>query len=98
MKKILVPTDFSKHAEYALEVAANLAKKHKASLLVLHMMGLSESILTKDESQEMYEAIYYMKLVKKQLKKFTKNEVLRINLKQMKKLYMYYYEQRRKRS
>ncbi|MEY3500485.1 MAG: hypothetical protein RL308_2154, partial [Bacteroidota bacterium] len=27
MKRILVPTDFSKHAEYALRVAAQIAKK-----------------------------------------------------------------------
>jgi len=27
MKRILVPTDFSKHAEYALKVAAQIAKK-----------------------------------------------------------------------
>ncbi|WP_309597735.1 universal stress protein [Flavobacterium oreochromis] len=27
MKRILVPTDFSQHAEYALKVAAQFAKK-----------------------------------------------------------------------
>ena len=29
MKRILVPTDFSKHAEYALKVAAQIAKKNE---------------------------------------------------------------------
>ena len=31
MKKILIPTDFSQHAEYALKVAAQIAKKHNVS-------------------------------------------------------------------
>ncbi|QNJ99065.1 universal stress protein [Constantimarinum furrinae] len=70
MKKILIPVDFSEHSEYALEVAANLAKKHKASLVILHMMGLSEAVLTRDESQEMLEAIYYMKLAEKRFSEF----------------------------
>ena len=35
MKKILVPTDFSKEAEYALRVAAQLAKKHDAEIYLL---------------------------------------------------------------
>jgi hypothetical protein len=29
MKKILVPVDFSKHSEHAMEVAASIAKKAK---------------------------------------------------------------------
>ncbi|MGB5556156.1 MAG: universal stress protein [Flavobacteriaceae bacterium] len=65
MKKILVPIDFSEHSEYALEVAANMAKKKKSEILLLHMLGLSEAVLTKDESQEFAEAQYYMKLAKK---------------------------------
>src|SRR5680860_362308 len=70
MNKILVPVDFSKHSEYALEVAATLAKKKKAEIIVLHMMGLSEAVLTKDESQEFMEAQYYMKMVKKRFDMF----------------------------
>ncbi len=40
MKRILVPTDFSLHAENALRVAANLAKKHNGEIYLLHMLGL----------------------------------------------------------
>lgn len=76
MKKILIPTDFSEHSEYALEVGASLAKKHNASLVILHMMGLSEAVLTRDESQEMYEAIYYMKLAKKRFDDFLDRDYL----------------------
>ncbi|MES2545786.1 MAG: universal stress protein [Bacteroidota bacterium] len=40
MKKILVPTDFSKHAEYALKVAAQIAKKNNSEIFLLHMIEL----------------------------------------------------------
>lgn len=70
MNKILVPIDFSEHACYALEVAAQIAKQQNASITVLHMLGQSESFLTKDESQEYEEAMYYMKLAKKRFKDF----------------------------
>jgi nucleotide-binding universal stress UspA family protein len=76
MKKILIPIDFSEHSEYALEVAATLAKEHKASLVVLHMMGLSQAILTKDESQEVFEAVYFMKLAQKRFNAFLNKEYL----------------------
>lgn len=77
MKSILVPVDFSEHAEHALEVAANFARKSNAQLLVLHMLGLSESYLTKDESQEMAEAHYYMKLAKKRFDSFLNKPYLK---------------------
>ncbi len=40
MKKILVPTDFSEHAEYALKVAAQIAKKNNGEIVLLHMLEL----------------------------------------------------------
>jgi nucleotide-binding universal stress UspA family protein len=40
MKRILVPTDFSIYAENALKAAAQLAKKHNAEILLLHMLEL----------------------------------------------------------
>ena len=40
MKRILAPTDFSIYAENALKAAAQLAKKHKAEILLLHMLEL----------------------------------------------------------
>ena len=40
MKKILVPTDFSDHAYYALQVAAQIAKKNGGEVLLLHMLEL----------------------------------------------------------
>ncbi len=70
MKRILVPVDFSQHAEYALEVAAILAKRFDSEILVLHMLGLSEAYLTKDEAQEAAEAHYYMKLARRRFDNF----------------------------
>lgn len=43
MKTILVPTDFSKHAENALKVAAQIAKKNNGNIILLHMLELSTS-------------------------------------------------------
>jgi len=40
MKKILVPTDFSDHAEYALKVAAKIAKEHDGEIFLLHLLEL----------------------------------------------------------
>lgn len=77
MKKILIPIDFSDFSENALEVAANLAKKFKADLIVLHMLGLSEAIFTKDEAQEFMEAQYYMKLAKRRFDDFLNKPFLK---------------------
>jgi len=40
MKKILVPTDFSDHAGYALQVAAQIARKNGGEIFLLHMLEL----------------------------------------------------------
>lgn len=77
MKKILVPVDFSEFSQNALEVAAQIAKKFDADLILLHMLGLSEAILTKNEAQEFMEAQYYMKLAKKRFNDFLKHPFLK---------------------
>lgn len=40
MKQILVPTDFSEHAEDALKVAAQIAQKNNSEIIILHMLEL----------------------------------------------------------
>ena len=40
MKKLLVPTDFSIHAENALKIAAKLAKKNNYEIHLLHMLEI----------------------------------------------------------
>lgn len=69
MKKIIVPIDFSEYSEYALETAAILAKKNNAEILALHMLELSEAILTKDSSDQM-ESLFFMKLAEKRFTEF----------------------------
>ncbi|MCC9168399.1 universal stress protein [Pontibacter harenae] len=40
MKRILVPTDFSEQAQYALEVAVNIARKTGATIKLLHVVEI----------------------------------------------------------
>ncbi len=77
MKKILVPIDFSEYSENALQAAAILAKQQNAEIIVLHMLGLSEAVLTKNEGQEVAEALYYMKLAEKRFETFLDKDYLK---------------------
>ncbi|WP_452219910.1 universal stress protein [Lacinutrix salivirga] len=77
MKKILVPTDFSKEAEQALKVAANIAKRHDCEIHLLHMLGLpvqQSDIL--GGSADLPEAMYFMKLAHKQFEELLAKEFL----------------------
>ncbi|QED38114.1 universal stress protein [Antarcticibacterium arcticum] len=71
MKKILVPTDFSEHAVHALKVAAQLAKRYKGEIFLLHMLELPLQLVGSSgspiggTSQNLPEALYFMKLAKK---------------------------------
>jgi len=40
VRRILVPVDFSRHADFVLEWAAHLAKEHSSRLLLLHAYHL----------------------------------------------------------
>lgn len=44
MKRILLPTDFSAHAEDALKVAAQIAKKNNSEIIILHMLELASQM------------------------------------------------------
>jgi nucleotide-binding universal stress UspA family protein len=44
MKRILVPTDFSDHAENALKAAAIIAKKNKCEIFLLHLLELPNNM------------------------------------------------------
>lgn len=84
MNRILVPVDFSEPSAYALEVASSIAKNQKAEIIVLHMLGLSEAVLNKDEIQEYEEARYYMELAKKRFQPFLDKPYLKhIKVKQI---------------
>ncbi|RAJ16406.1 universal stress protein [Olleya aquimaris] len=76
MKKIIVPVDFSEHSNYALESAAILAKKYNADILALHMLEISETILTKGETDLQAETIFFMKLAEKRFSEFLQQDYL----------------------
>lgn len=76
MKKILVPTDFSQPSEYALEAAASIAREHNSEIILLHMMGLSDAVITKSERQEVFKAMYYMRLAEQRFEELMSRDYL----------------------
>jgi nucleotide-binding universal stress UspA family protein len=77
MKKILVPTDFSKPAMIAAEVAADIAKKANAELTLLHVVEEAVSNSLNVEGQvtaggQWEEKLFTMKLIEKAKKQLTK--------------------------
>ncbi|MEX0996605.1 MAG: universal stress protein [Flavobacteriaceae bacterium] len=70
MKKIIVPVDFSSHSEYALQVAATMAKKFKAELFLLHMLDISDQLISITEATKRRELLFFMQLANKQFEQF----------------------------
>ena len=77
MKKIIVPIDFSKHSEYALKTAVGLAKKYNAEVLALHMLELSDALLTRTDKHEQQKAIFFLELAKKRFDEFLEKDYLK---------------------
>ncbi|RED46059.1 universal stress protein [Seonamhaeicola aphaedonensis] len=75
MKKIIVPIDFSEYSEYALKVAAKLAKKNNSELLALHMLEMSDIMLT-GAGEQPQKVIYFLKLAEQRFEDFLKKEYL----------------------
>lgn len=77
MKKILVPTDFSAYAENALNVAAQLAKKHNSEIHTLHMLELPlHQINPATTFSELPEAMFFMKMAHKNFEDFIDKDYL----------------------
>jgi nucleotide-binding universal stress UspA family protein len=77
MKKILVPTDFSKPAQLAADAAADIARKSGAELILLHVVeGASEGSFNIEGeatySGDWEDKIFTMKLIEKAKKQLTK--------------------------
>lgn len=70
MKKIIVPVDFSKHSEFALEAAATLAKKYDSEILALHMLELSNALISDSEGNRQAEAVFFLKLAEQKFNNF----------------------------
>ena len=70
MEKIIVPIDFSEHSEFALEAAASLAQKFGSELIVLHMLELSNAIISSASDTLSQEAVFYLKLAEQKFEGF----------------------------
>ncbi|TBN04915.1 universal stress protein [Hyunsoonleella flava] len=76
MKKIIVPIDFSDHSEYALKTAAKLAKKYDGEVLALHMLEMSDIMLSASDGLQNEKAVYFFKLAEKKFNKFLEKDFL----------------------
>ncbi|MEM8566727.1 MAG: universal stress protein [Bacteroidota bacterium] len=69
MKKILVPTDFSEHAGYAVDFAAELTKKMEAELVLLHVVEDTSVDTVKYTGEvalpDMQDRLFILKLIEK---------------------------------
>lgn len=70
MKKIIVPVDFSEQSEIALKTAASIAKKYKSDIYVLHMLELSEALISVNEQVHYEQAVFMIKLAEKRFTEF----------------------------
>lgn len=60
MKRILIPTDFSKYSEEALKVAAQIARKHNSEIILLHMLELPiQANIAIGEGKNIPEIMFY---------------------------------------
>ncbi|WP_042242558.1 universal stress protein [Jejuia pallidilutea] len=76
MKKIIVPIDFSNHSEYALKTAAKLAKKYNGEVLALHMLEMSDIMLSASDGLQNEKAVYFFKLAEQKFEEFLKKNFL----------------------
>ncbi len=76
MKNIIIPVDFSAQSEFALHTGAILAKKHNATLYVLHMLELSDSLVSQSENQAKNEMFFLFALAKKNFETFLERNYL----------------------
>jgi uspA domain protein len=70
MKNILVPTDFSEHSIYAVDVAVDLAKKNGATIFLLHCVELPRRFVTESTSV-LPEELFFMREASNNVKKLS---------------------------
>ena len=80
MKRILVPTDFSSFALDASKTAAEIAKKHDAEIIFLHVVALPSyetGVLPYQDAQNIAENLFILKLVRKNFEKLFASDFLK---------------------
>lgn len=69
IRRILHPTDFSEHSQHAFHIAVDLARVHKASILVLHVARpLTEEQVSIGEAAAAQPAEYHHRLAEAERK------------------------------
>lgn len=76
MDKIIVPIDFSKHSEYALETASILAKRNNAEILALHMLEIANNVIIDSTEDQQMQMVFYLQLAEKRFEEFLKMDYL----------------------
>lgn len=76
MNKIIVPIDFSKYSEYALEAAAILAKQHNAEILVLHMLEMADNVINASDEGQKPKMLFFLKLAEQKFNTFLQKDYL----------------------
>ncbi|PCJ95299.1 MAG: universal stress protein UspA [Flavobacteriaceae bacterium] len=77
MKTIIVPVDFSEQSEYALKVAASIATEQKSEIIALHMLEMSDAMISSSEGMYMNQTMFFLKLAEKQFKDFLNKPFLK---------------------
>lgn len=77
MNKIIVPIDFSEYSEYALKTAARLAKRYNAELLALHMLEMSDIMLSASDGLQNQKAAFFLQLAEQKFENFLKKDYLK---------------------
>ncbi|MDG5492191.1 universal stress protein [Psychroserpens sp. SPM9] len=76
MNKIIVPVDFSKYSEYALETAALMAQRYNAELLVLHMLEIDKGRVTDSSNEHNEKMVFFLKLAEQKFESFLNKDFL----------------------
>jgi nucleotide-binding universal stress UspA family protein len=77
MKKIIIPIDFSEHSEYALKTAVKLAQKYDAELLTLHMLEMSDVMLSASDGLQNQKAAFFLQMAEQKFEDFLKKDYLK---------------------
>lgn len=75
MKNIVIPIDFSECSEYALKAGAMFAKKHKASITLVHMIEMPYGYSTHD-AEHGKSVAFMLKFAEMNFEKFIDKEYL----------------------
>src|SRR5690606_5889031 len=62
--------------ESALKVAAQLAKQNNSELILLHMLDISEQLVSNSASAKQQELMFFMQLAKKRFEEFVTKDYL----------------------